>query len=234
MGVGAAFPAFFPFAVLAALALGADEARSSVFIQTETRDQARYEACLAEVGENPEAGYETGLAWRAQGGGWPAQHCAALGLVAMGEVEMGARRLQTNAEGAVTATDRTRAVMMGQAGDAWLIAARPDRALAAFQRGRQFDPDDSGLARGALEAAHAARAWETVEEAADALIALDADDGLAWRLRGEARLERGDLDGAENDMDRARLLDPDDIPTLVLRGRINETRRTGRPAEQAG
>jgi tetratricopeptide (TPR) repeat protein len=193
--------------------------------------QERYEACLAQVGENPEAGYEEGLAWRAQGGGWPAQHCAALGLIAMGETELGARRMLTNAEFAITASDATRAIMYGQAGDAFLIANLPERALTAFQRGRDFAPLDAGLALGAADAAQAAGRWDVVEAAATAAIELDASEARAWRLRAEARLEAGDLDAAEADMEEARRLDPDDIEALLLRGRISETRRGAAPIE---
>jgi tetratricopeptide (TPR) repeat protein len=156
---------------------------------------------------------------------------AALGLIAMGETELGARRMLTNAEFAVTASDATRAIMYGQAGDAFLMASLPDRALTAFQRGRDFAPLDAGLALGAADAAQAAGRWDVVEDAASAAIELNADEARAWRHRSEARLEAGDLDAAESDMEEARRLDPDDIEALLLRGRINEARRGAPPIE---
>ena len=68
-------------------------------------DQARYRACIAEIDADPMAAYETGLAWQAQAGGWPAAHCTALAIVASGDYAEGAARLETNAEGAVAAGD---------------------------------------------------------------------------------------------------------------------------------
>jgi len=188
-------------------------------------DQARYEACLAQIDTDPMAAYETGLAWQAQTGGWPAAHCTALAIVATGDYAEGARRLEINAEGAVAAQAYVRAVMFGQAGDAWLAAGEPVEALGAFTRGRDFAPGDLGLALGRAEAALEAGLFEVAEEAASEAVALDPQSSTAYRLRGRARLERGDLDAAEADMQDARALAPDNVEILLLRGDIREARR---------
>ncbi|TGY88909.1 tetratricopeptide repeat protein [Marinicauda algicola] len=189
-------------------------------------DQARYRACIAEIDTAPMAAYETGLAWQAQAGGWPAAHCTALAIVASGDYAEGAARLETNAEGAVAAGDHARAVMFGQAGDAWMAAGDPVKALRAFTRGRDFAPGDAGLAFGRAEAAIEAGLYEVAEEAAGEAIALAPDASDGYRLRGRARLELGELDAAEADMQAARERDPDSIEALLLRGDINEARRT--------
>lgn len=217
-------------ALLAALAAPslAQEAGSSF-------EQEQYEACLARISLTPEAAYEEGLAWRAQGGGWPAMHCIALAQVALGQYGIAARRLEATAEGAIVATDATRAIMLGQSGDAWMAAREYAFAERAFRRGRDFAPDDAGLALGIAEAALAQQNWGAAEEAASTALARDEALPRAWQVRAEARLELGDLDGAAADMDAVLARENDNIGALVLRGRINETRRTGtnRPAGMA-
>ena len=46
-----------------------------------------------------------------------------------------------------------------------------------------------------------------------------------WRVRAQARLEMGNLDGAADDLAETLGRDNEDIDALVLRGRINEARR---------
>ena len=60
-------------------------------------EQAQYEACLALISRNAEAAYEEGLAWRAQGGSWPAMHCIALAQFELGQHGIAARRLESTA-----------------------------------------------------------------------------------------------------------------------------------------
>ncbi|KPP81267.1 MAG: TPR repeat domain protein [Oceanicaulis sp. HLUCCA04] len=188
-------------------------------------EQQQYEACLSLINDNAEAAYEEGLAWRAQGGGWPAMHCIALSQVALEQYGIAARRLETTAEGAIVATDATRAIILGQAGDAWLAAEEAANAERAFRRGRDFGPDDAGLALGVAEAAALQENWELAEEAASDAMRLDAGLARSWRVRAEARLQRGDLDGAASDIEQALARDDENIETLVLRGRINDARR---------
>lgn len=190
-------------------------------------EQAQYEACLDLINQNPEAAYEEGLAWRAQGGSWPAMHCIALSQVALGQYGIAARRLESTAEGAVVATDETRAIMLGQAGDAWLAAREPAHAGRAFRRGLDFSPADAGLALGVAEAALAESGWAAAATAASAALDISSTPARGWLIRATARLELGDLDGAAADIAEALARDDENIDALVLRGRINEARRTG-------
>ena len=98
-------------------------------------------------------------------------------------------------------------------------------ARRAFTAALELAPRDVpallGQARSSLELGQ----WETAETAASGSI--ERAPGLAdgWRLRGLARLERGELDAAWQDMEAARDIEPENIEILVLRGRINEARR---------
>lgn len=189
--------------------------------------QARHAACLEAIAEDAETAYEDALTWRHQAGGWPAEHCVSLALIALGQPIDGADRLRAAAEGAISATDASRAIMFGQAGDAYLQGGDPAAAGAAFTRGIDFAPQDAGLRLGRAQAAFAQENYEDAEEFAGEAVAVAPESADALRLRGEARLLQNDLSGAEADMRAARALAPDDIEVLLLRGRINEARRLG-------
>lgn len=193
----------------------------------QTESLADYTDCLSAISDNPERAWEEALAWRARGGGWAAEHCIGLSMIALGEQTGGASRLRAAAEGAITAAPDTRAVMFGQAGDAWAAAGEHEDAASAYERGLDFAPDSSGLALGRAEAALALDDPEAAEAWASRALALDPEFADAYRVRGEARLDRRDLEGAESDMQAGRALAPDNIDLLLLRGHILEARRTG-------
>lgn len=200
-------------------------------------EERRYAECMDLVETDPDRGYEYGLAWRFEGGGAPARHCVAAGLVALGEFEEGAARLEDAALAADGGSAEIRAEMLLQASDAWLAANAPAEAERTLTQGLRVLPGNAelliarGLARGLLADYDAA--------ARDLSIALAErpDDQLALRLRAEALMQLGQLDEAERDVNRAVELaqasggaNPDNealIEALVVRGRLNETRRTG-------
>ncbi|MEO1039076.1 MAG: tetratricopeptide repeat protein [Pseudomonadota bacterium] len=191
-------------------------------------DQRRHENCVRQIPDAPTQAYEAGLAWTSQGGGWPARHCAALALVALGHPGEAATRLEDLGRTIEGASPRSRAIMLGQAADAWLEAGEPTRAAAAFTAGLEQDPGDYGLAAGRAEALLAAGDLDAAHIAATQAIALNGQPAEAWRLRAEALLALDDLDGALGDMQAARERAPDDVEILLLRGRINEALRLSR------
>lgn len=196
----------------------------------------RHAACLAAIGEDRENAYEEALAWRHQGGGWPAEHCVSLALMALDHPGPGAARLRAAAEGAHSASDMSRAIMFGQAGDGFLTAEEPQMAYDAFVRGLSFAPEDAGLRRGAAEAALALGDMEAAATAASLALEVAEDPAeqvKALRVRAQARLETGALDAAQADVNAARMLAPEDVELLLLRGRINEARQ-GRDWRQPG
>ncbi|KAA5803832.1 tetratricopeptide repeat protein [Alkalicaulis satelles] len=194
--------------------------------------QERYRACLDQVSANAEEAYEDAMIWRAQGGGWPAEHCASLAQIAQGWSATGAARLRANAEGATQASDMSRAIMFGQAGDAFLYARQFDEAAGAFARGLDFAPSDAGLARGLADAAYARGDLDGAVAAADAALDINPGEPGALGVRAAARLEQGAFDAAADDIATALSADPENIELLVLRGRLNEARRTGQIPER--
>ncbi|XBQ16745.1 MAG: hypothetical protein ABL308_02460 [Oceanicaulis sp.] len=187
----------------------------------------RHAACLAGISENAETGYEDALAWRHMGGGWPAEHCVSLALMALGENEAGAARLRAAAEGAITATPESRALMFGQAGDGYMAAGLFEEAASAFERAADFAPEDSGMALGRAKAALALEDHAQAEEWGVRAASLNPERAEAYVVVGNARLAQRDLDGAESAMRAGREVAPENIDLLLLRGAINEARRTG-------
>lgn len=186
----------------------------------------RYLSCLERVEADHEGAFEDALTWRMEGGGWPAAHCEARALIALGDAAGGAAMLEEQAGLLTTARDGSFPVsMLVEAGEAWLTVHQIEDARRAFTAALELAPLDVpallGQARTSLELGH----WAAAETAASGSIERAPGRADSWRLRGLARLERGELDAAWQDMETARDIEPENIETLVLRGRINEARR---------
>lgn len=189
----------------------------------------RYLSCLARVETDHEAAFEDALTWRMEGGGWPAAHCEARALIALGDVSNGAAMLERQAIALTTDRDGSFPVsMLVEAGEAWLTLDRSDDAMRAFAAALELAPLDVEALLGQAQTSLALGRWEAAEIAATTSIEQAPGVAEGWRLRALARLESGDLDAAWQDMETAREIEPENIETLVLRGRINETRRLTR------
>ena len=188
-------------------------------------DQARLETCLQAISENAEEAYEDALTWRHQGGGWPAEHCVSLALIALGQDAPGALRLREAALEAEMASDLSRAIMLGQSGDAFLNVEEYEQASVSFEAALDFAPDDPvlliGLARTQIALEHYAQA----DVSASTALGRDRASAEAYQLRAQARLLGGDIDAAFADIEAARALGPENIDILLLRGQIVNARR---------
>lgn len=194
---------------------------SAIEIETD-----RYLSCLERVDADHDAAFEDALAWRMEGGGWPAAHCEARALIALGDVSNGATMLEEQAGSDALIHDGSiRVSMLVEAGEAWLMIRRNEDAARAFAAALELAPNDAGALLGQAETSLALGAWDAAQAAATASIEQDPQMAGGWRLRALARLETGALDAAWQDMETARGIEPDNIDILVLRGRINEARR---------
>ena len=182
---------------------------------------ADYERCLGMLNADPLGARTFADAWVATGGGEGAEHCLGLALIALGEPDSGAAALDKLA-GRSRAAPAARASVYGQAGQAWLMAGAPDRALGSTTLALSMTPDDADLlidrsiASGTLE-----RYGDAVE---DLTHALDIDprraDALVFRAAALRHLDR--LDAAQEDIDRAFVLNPEDPDALLERGILRQ------------
>ena len=182
-----------------------------------------YERCLSMLNSDPAGARNFAEAWFATGGGEGAEHCSGLALVALGEPDAGAAALDKLAARS-KATAGARAAVYGQAGQAWLMASDPSRALGSTTLALSMTPDDADLlidrsiASGTLE-----RYQDAVEDLSRAL-ELDPRraDALVFRAAAQRHLNRLEL--AQEDVDRAFALDPEDADALLERGILRQRR----------
>jgi tetratricopeptide (TPR) repeat protein len=180
-----------------------------------------YEHCLEMLGPDPSGAHDFADAWVATGGGDGAEHCLGLADIALGDPENGAALLDKLARNS-KAPASARASVFGQAGQAWMMAGQPDRALAADTLALSMTPDDADLL---IDRSIAEGTLEQYSEAADDLTrALDLDpkraDALVLRAAAWRHLNK--LDMAQDDIDRAFALDPEDPDALLERGILRQ------------
>ncbi len=180
--------------------------------------KARYEACIARADSDAQGALEEAVRWRDSGGGAPARHCAAIALIRMGKFADAAAELDALADALDPGNARLRPAVLDQAGQAWLRADRPDKALASFNRAVAAKPGDVELLIDrALAYAAKGGYWDAVDDlnAAADLAPKRAD---IYTYRASAYRYLGVLDLAATDLERALALAPDSPVALLERG----------------
>jgi tetratricopeptide (TPR) repeat protein len=204
--------------------------------QIAAEEAARLDACLARIETDPDNAYEDGLAWSYQGNRPGARQCTALALIALGHPEEGAARLQSLANATDGGTMEQRAAYLSQAGNAWIQAEDPEAALVAFDGAIKIAPDAPELLMDRATAHLLLEHYDEAIEDLDAALRYTPGLGEAHQLRGQAWLEKGDPDKAMLDVKAAMDADPENVATLVLRGRVREALRiqeaAGGPVER--
>ncbi len=114
--------------------------------QGEPIDHAKqYRSCITLTRVAPLEALESALAWADRGGGRAALHCEALALIKLGHFEAAAQRLEAVALDVSKDEKALRVDVWGQAGQAWLLAGKFDRALAAQSLAIEQDPENVEL-----------------------------------------------------------------------------------------
>lgn len=194
-------PLLGPILFLAAAFAVSETAHAQVRLSELPQGQ-NYRVCTEIAQKDPEAGFEAAITWRDEGGGPPALHCVALALFGLGQVEEAARRLEELAVGMPDASDRERAAILSQAGNAWLSRRKLNRADAAFKKALELERDnpehwiDQGIVL-----AEAGSMWEAVDAFSEALaLAPGHIDALLFRATAYRALDVPDL--ARDDVDK--------------------------------
>ena len=187
-------------------------------------DQAKLEACIAKVDSKPEEAYEDALAWAHETHVREARLCQAQALIALKQIEAGARLLEALAIAADGGSDQARAVVFSQAGNARLLNYQGAEAADDFTKALQYAPGAPDLLIDRARAYAMAEDWRKAEE--DLGLALDKrpNDSLILRLRAAARLKLGVLDLAEKDANEAVAANPRDVDALLVRGQVREAK----------
>jgi len=181
-------------------------------------DQA---TCAELLLSDPEAAGRFALEWAARSGGNAAERCVALALMALGQPERGAARLEAlAARGGGRAADR--AALYAEAVQGWMLAGDPRRAYAAATLGLTLTPEDHGLL---LDRAIAAGSLGRYPEALadlDRVVAANPNRAEAWAFRAAALRRMDRREDARAAADRALALDPDHPEALLERGILRQ------------
>ena len=180
----------------------------------------QYDQCLALARTDPQRAYDQATTWRDFGGGFPADHCAAVALVGLKKYSEAALKLQGMAGAMMQADPGMRADALEQAGNAWLLASKPIEAKADFDAALSFKPDDPEILIDRAEAyALNGKFFDAID---DLNRVLDRSpkrvDALIYRASAYRQL--GSLDLALDDATRALTLDPNAVAGLLERGNI--------------
>lgn len=196
----------------------------------------QYGACVELSGRAPRQAFEVASDWLVKGGGVPAQHCAALSLAGLGRHDEAARALEASAEelriakmngdytGFFRRGEGLVGALLGQAGNAWLLAGDPIQAYTAFSQG--LSEVEAG-SRQALELTiDRARASGVAADFTTALEDLDRAEALApdrveiFVMRASVHRKLDQQEEAAADLERAFELTPDNREALLERGNL--------------
>jgi tetratricopeptide (TPR) repeat protein len=185
---------------------------------------ADYDRCMALARSDPAAARTLAQGWQARAGGHPAEHCLAVALVGLKQYKDAATRLETLGQAMVRAPAPLRAEVLGQAGQAWLLAGDAERAYAAAGAALVLRPDDPDLLIDRAEAAGSAGWFDKATADLDRVLKADPArlDALIYRASAYRAQDR--LDPAQADIDAALRLAPGSIPALLERGNIRRLR----------
>ncbi|MGQ0741417.1 MAG: tetratricopeptide repeat protein [Alphaproteobacteria bacterium] len=177
----------------------------------------QYNQCVAAISLNPEDALARATAWKAQGGGAAAEHCAALALIALKRHAEAAAVLDNLAHNE-PGTARERAVLFGQAGNTWLLAGEARDAENAFTAALALAPADADLLIDRARARALRKAWADAEADLTRAHAFDASNPQILVLRASARSAQGRKAEARADIDAALALNPIFGEALLERG----------------
>lgn len=209
-------------AMAAGAALFLQQNASAEFAAAETR---RLEACVAKIERSPEEAYEDGLAWSFEGNRPGARQCTALALIALGNVEEGAVRLENLSMSSDGGTMEQRAVYLSQAGNAWLQIGAAEAAAVSFTEALKLAPGENDLLLDRATAYMLIDKWDEALVDLNTAIANEPGDAIAHQMRAEVHLNKDALDFALKDVETSMAADPKNIDTLLVRGRVREAMR---------
>ena len=177
-----------------------------------------YRLCLAMSSSNPAGALGDAQVWAREGGGVPAQHCAALAMVGLRRyAEAGAALDKLAADKSVPEAG-FRSELFDQAGNAWLLAGNAANAVRSFSAALTLSAGDADLYADLARAQAMRKNWHEVDLDLNAALQLTPRRADLLVLRASARRALKRYDDARNDIEAALKLKPGDGGALVERG----------------
>ncbi len=213
----------FLFAVLATILPASAEA---------DEEAKKYQNCMTLAANNPDKAFDAALEWHDMGGGFGADHCAAVALIGLKFHKEGAERLERLAQ-EINAEKTMKAELLGQAGQAWLLAGAFGRARDVQTAALELDPQSVELL---IDRAQAKAADKLYFPAVDDLNrALEIDpariDALVFRATAYRYLDNFDM--ALEDVNKALSMHPDQPDALLEKGNLHRLKGENDLARQA-
>lgn len=205
---------YHPAALLIALGAAFGAAAPAAAID----NQEQYQACMILVERDPSGALDSAVEWERQGGGDAARHCKALAMIRTGDVESGALELERVAEAMPQLKAPLAAQLFAQAGQAWIKASNPQRALYAQNQGLKLNPRDPDLlVDRAMNYGSSGMYFEALDDL-NAAIDLSPDDPAIYALRAAAYRQLENPDLALDNVEQALRISPSFPPALLERG----------------
>ena len=179
-----------------------------------------YQDCVSAIARKADDAFEMAMAWRDHGGGIPAERCAALALISLDQPGEAAARLDDLAQRKDAGSAGLRASLLGQAGNAWLLASQPENAEEAFSAALKLTSQDAELWVDRARARAARADWANAESDLTVALGLDKTRPETFVLRASARNAQGNKTGYRSDIESALMIDPKYPDALVERGAI--------------
>ena len=187
-------------------------------------NQAQYQACMSLLDRDPAGALDSAVEWEKQGGADAARHCKALALIRTGEVEDGALELERVAEAMPQAKAPLAAELFAQAGQAWIKAGNPQRALYAQNQGLKLNPKDVQLLIDrAMTYGTSGMYFEALDDL-NVAAELTPEDPEVYAMRAAAYRQLETLDLAEENIDQALKLSPSHPGALLERGYLRRAK----------
>jgi tetratricopeptide (TPR) repeat protein len=177
-----------------------------------------YDRCLKLVERSPGVAVDEARTWYANGGAAAAQHCEGLALVQLKRYAEAAEKFEDAAKNGALGSPQERGALLDQAGNAWLLAGKPDKADADLSAALGYTPKDEDTLADRARARGLRKDWVGADADLTAVLALDPNRADVLVLRASARHAEGRKRDARADIDRALAVYPDYPEALLERG----------------
>ena len=185
---------------------------------TQERDsQLEYVTCMSLARSSPEKGFENASTWLGLGGEDAARHCAAVSLIGLKQYPEAAKRLEILADMA-RAPAPFKARILGQAGQAWLLADKPKRAGAVLSAAIKLDETNPIFRIDRAQSSAARQAYGNATRDLDVALDLAPSITDAWVFRASAHRHLGNDIAAMRDIEKALTLEKSHTEGLLERG----------------
>jgi tetratricopeptide (TPR) repeat protein len=176
-----------------------------------------YARCMKLAKTKPQKGFDVAIFWVGVGGGDAAKHCLAVSLLELKQYKEAAKRLEALAQ-EIRASKEFKAVILGQAGQALMLAGKYSQAVGVLTAAIKLNPKDLLLlvdrAQVAALQKDFARALKDLNHVLDEVPRYV--DALVFRASAKRQLDQSD--SAEIDINLALSIDNNHLEALLEHG----------------